>query len=86
MERKKIKKIKFFKKGHRRFIFTGILNKRKVAIKAKNPKSTSVWRIPNEIKIFKVLKKKKIGPKLLFCYKDFFVYEFIEGDFIVNHC
>ena len=82
LENKKIKDIRYFTKGHRGILFTGIYGKKKIVIKAKLPESKAVGRIQNEIKHLKTLNKKNIGPKLLFCDKDYFAYEFIEGLFI----
>jgi len=82
---KKVKNIRYFTKGHRGILFTGFYGKKKVVIKAKLPESKAIGRIQNEIKYLKILNKKNIGPKLLFYDKDYFVYEFIEGDFIGDY-
>jgi uridylate kinase len=76
---KNIKNIRYFSKGKRGFIFIGNYKGKKIAIKAKNPKSDAILRIENEIKFLKILNKKNIGPKLLFHEKDFLVYEFADG-------
>ena len=85
LESKRIKSIKYLTKGHRGLLFTGFYKNKKVAIKTKNPQSTAVGRIENEVKWLKKLNMHKIGPKLLFGEKDYFVYEFIDGDFIVDY-
>ena len=82
LEKKQIKNIKKLTKGHRGLIYTGYLNNKKVTIKIKNPKSKAVGRIKNEAEYINLLNKYKIGPKLLFYSKDYFVYKFIKGDFI----
>ncbi len=82
---KKIKNIKYFAKGHRGILFTGLCRDNKVVIKAKLSESQAVGRIQNEIKYLKILNKKKIGPKLLFYNNDYFAYDFIEGDFISDY-
>lgn len=79
LENKKIKNIRYFSRGKRGFIFIGNYKGKKIAIKAKNPKSDAILRIENEIKFLKILNKKNIGPKLLFHEKDFLVYEFADG-------
>ncbi|MBI2660127.1 methyltransferase [Candidatus Woesearchaeota archaeon] len=84
LENKKISSIKYFAKGHRGFLFTGRYKNKKIAIKVKNPKSEAFGRIENEAKWLKRLNKNRIGPKLLFFDKDYFAYEFIEGDFILD--
>ena len=79
LENKGIKDIRYFSKGKRGFIFIGKYKGKKIAIKAKNPKSYAILRIENEIRFLKLLNKKKIGPKLLFSDDNFLVYEFVEG-------
>ncbi|HLG24766.1 MAG TPA: HemK2/MTQ2 family protein methyltransferase [Candidatus Nanoarchaeia archaeon] len=79
LEAKGIKNVKYLAKGHRGFVYTGILNKKKVVIKAKNPKSTAFNRIANESKWIKVLSRHGIGPNLVFGSEDYFVYNYIDG-------
>ena len=79
LENKNIKNIRYFSRGKRGFIFIGNYKGKKIAIKAKNPKSDAILRIENEIKFLKILNKKNIGPKLSFHEKDFLVYEFADG-------
>jgi len=81
LEKLKITEVKKFAKGHRGVIYTGKLKNKTVAVKIQRP-DVSVKTIGNEIGCLKRLNKKGIGPKLLFSFDDFFVYEFIEGDFI----
>ena len=85
LENKKISSIRYFAKGHRGFLFAGKYKNKKVAIKAKNPKSEAFGRIENEVSWLKRLNKHKIGPKLLFSGDGYFIYEFIDGDFIINY-
>lgn len=85
LENKNIKKVKYYAKGKRGVVFIGKYNSKKVAIKTKNPESKAILRIENEICILKVLNKKSIGPKLLFSDKDYLIYEFIDGDFIIDY-
>ncbi len=82
---KKIKDINYFTKGHRGILFTGNYKNKKIVVKAKLPESKAVGRIQNEIKYLRILNKKNIGPRLLFYNKDFLVYEFVEGSFIVDY-
>jgi release factor glutamine methyltransferase len=84
LEKKRIKNIKYFSKGKRGFIFVGKYNYKKVAIKIKNPESKAILRIDNEIKSLKILNIKNIGPKLLFYDNDFLVYEFVDGNGILE--
>src|SRR3989344_797180 len=76
---KSIKNIRYFSKGKRGFVFIGKYKGKKIAIKAKNPKSYAILRIENEIKFLKLLNKKKIGPKLLFSDDNFLAYGFVDG-------
>ena len=84
-ESKNITNVRYFTKGHRGLLFTGIYKNKKVAIKAKNPKSTAIGRIENEAKWLEKLNKYKIGPKLIFAYRDYFIYQYIDGDFIADY-
>ena len=84
LESKNISSIKYFTKGHRGLLFTGSYHNKKIAIKAKNPKSTAFGRIENEANWLKKLNKRGIGPKLIYADKDYFMYHFIEGDFILD--
>ena len=84
LENKKITNVKYLAKGHRGLLFTGSYSNRKVAIKTKNPHSKAFGRIENETKWLKKLNKHGIGPKLLLVGSNYFVYKYIEGDFIVD--
>jgi len=97
LENKGIEDIQYFAHGKRGNIFTGILDRGKlvkthfakkniikVAIKAKREESKAVERIGNEVKWLKVLNKRGIGVELLFYSPDFMVYEFVEGEFILD--
>ncbi len=68
-----------YTKGKRGLIYTFTKNKKKIALKIKNPESKAENRIENEIKFLKILNKYNIGPKLLFNGKNYFCYKFIEG-------
>lgn len=82
MGNNKITNLVKFTKGHRGFIYTGMLGKKKIAVKIQRPDTGAIGTVDIEARILKLLKKHKIGPKLLFSGKDFFAYEFIEGIFI----
>ena len=85
LEKNNIKNINYFTKGKRGFIFIGNYKNKKIAIKIKNPESEAILRINNEIKFLKILNKKNIGPKLLFSDKDYIIYKFVEGNFIIDY-
>lgn len=84
LEKMNFKKIRKFAKGHRGIIYTAIWKDKKVAIKAKRPDSKAENRMENEAKWLRILNKKGIAQKLLFSKGDFFVYHFVEGDFIID--
>ncbi|MBW3020791.1 hypothetical protein KY334_05825 [Candidatus Woesearchaeota archaeon] len=70
--------MKFFAKGRRGYIY----REGNIAKKITNPKSKAINRIQNEIKFLKILNKYNIGPKLLKSGKDYFTYEFVEGQYM----
>jgi predicted Ser/Thr protein kinase len=76
---------KLFNKGKRGLIYIIKKNKKKFAIKIKNPNSLAFNRIENEINFLKLLNKYKIGPKLKEYGIDYLCYEFIEGDLLKDY-
>ena len=85
LEKDGIKNVKYFARGHRGFLFIGGYKSKKAVIKAKNPSSMAFGRIENESKWLKKLNKIGIGPRVLYSKSDYFVYEFIDGDFIIDY-
>ncbi|MEM4336501.1 MAG: methyltransferase [Candidatus Woesearchaeota archaeon] len=81
LERIGLKNVKRFAKGRRGIIYTGKYKNNNVAIKIQR-KDIPIATINKEARIIKKLNKQKIGPKFLFAGKNFFVYRFVEGDFI----
>ena len=77
-----IKEAKYFTHGHRGVLFRGMLHGKNVVIKAENPSSTAINRVKNETRWLKILNRHGIGPKLLKESPEFFVYGYIEGEFI----
>jgi len=82
LEKKGLVSIELLAKGHRGLIFTGMLSKKKVAVKVQRKDIDAHGTVDNETKRLKQLNKYRIGPKLLFSGKDYFVYEFVPGTFI----
>jgi release factor glutamine methyltransferase len=82
LEEKGISNVKKIAKGHRGLIYTGKLKGVKIVVKRKRPSSKAVGRIQNEAKWLKVLNKHKIGPKFRFVDKDYFVYNYVKGEFL----
>ena len=76
--------LKYLTKGHRGILFTGRWKGKKVTIKAKLPESKAISRIENEWKNLEVLNKKGIGPNVIYKEKDFFMYDYVEGEFILK--
>ncbi|MBI2647125.1 hypothetical protein HYW99_01495, partial [Candidatus Woesearchaeota archaeon] len=72
-------------KGHRGLLFTGYYKNKKITIKIKNPKSNAIGNVENEAKWLKKLNKYNIGPKTLITNKDYFAYNYINGDFILDY-
>ncbi len=98
LEKKSIEDIHYLTRGKRGVIYTGMIDRSKqikthlpgkrdlikVAVKTKREDSKAQERIRNEVKWLKILNRKGIGPKLLFHGKDYFVYRFVEGKFILE--
>lgn len=82
---KDVSDIAYLTKGKRGVIYTGIYKRKKVAIKCKLPESKAIGRIENEAKWIARLNKHNIGPRLIYSCYDYFIYEFIEGEFIVDY-
>tara|TARA_Y100000310_G_C20701175_1_gene830017 strand:- start:4305 stop:4919 length:615 start_codon:yes stop_codon:yes gene_type:complete len=85
MQIENISNIEYFTKGHRGILYTGEYKDKKVVIKAKLPESKAIDRIENEGNWLKRLNKIKIGPKLIKATKDYFFYEYVEGEFILDY-
>jgi len=75
---------KLFAKGRRGLIYINYFKGKKVIIKEKNPSSLAEGRIKNEGDFLKKLNKYKIGPKLVRTGKNYVMYEFVKGDFILD--
>ncbi|MBN1386163.1 hypothetical protein JW968_04270 [Candidatus Woesearchaeota archaeon] len=87
--KERVQQLEAFMKGHRGAIYTGKYLGRKVAVKVQRSDTDAVGTVDNEAEKLKVLNQHDIGPTLLFSGKDFMVYEFVEGEFILDyfeHC
>ncbi|MCP3686411.1 MAG: methyltransferase [bacterium] len=84
LEKKGVKDLKLFAKGHRGIIYTGVFKGKNIAVKTERKDSEAKDRVLNETKWIKILNKKGIGPKLLFHTKKYFAYEFVEGELVVE--
>ncbi len=76
-----VKNIRFLAKGKRKTAYTGVFEKRKVVVKLKRPESAADT-LQNEVKMLELLSKKKLSPKVLAHGKEFFVAEYIQGQFL----
>ncbi len=85
LEKQGISGVKRFSEGNRGVIYTGAFKKKKAAVKVKNANSAATGTIDNEAKWLKVLNKRGIGPKLVSSSNDYFVYEFVEGEFVMDY-
>lgn len=85
INRKGLTHLRYFTKGHRGILFTAKYKRKKVVIKAKNPRSKAVGRIKNEAHWLQKLNKHSIGPKRIFATQDFLVYEYVKGEFIADY-
>ncbi len=86
LQQRGIRNVNLFEKGNRGLIYKGSYKGKTVAVKAKRKESAAVATIENEINWLKKLNKEGIGPKLLLSSKgkDWFAYEFVEGEFITD--
>ncbi len=81
-EKRGVTKMNPLAKGHRGVIFTGTYKNKRIAIKIQRGDIDAKGTVDNEIKQLKKLNKHKIGPTLVFSGKDYFAYNFVQGDFI----
>ena len=80
----KIKNKSMFAKGHRGIIYLGELGNKKVAIKVERKESEAIERISNEARFLKLLNKYKIGPRYICFENGELVYEFFNGERILD--
>lgn len=85
LDKKNIKKIKKFSKGHRGIIYTGFFGKKKLAIKIQRDDIYAKNTVNNEIEKLKLLNKLHIGPKLIDYADNLMIYEFVEGKLILDY-
>tara|TARA_Y100000310_G_scaffold345226_1_gene462889 strand:+ start:7939 stop:9138 length:1200 start_codon:yes stop_codon:yes gene_type:complete len=97
LERQELENIHYLTSGKRGTIYIGILEKSKrikthfakkqsikVGIKTKKEDSNAQNTIANEAYWMRTLNKHGIGPKYLFHSKNYVVYEFVKGQFILD--
>ena len=72
-------------KGHRGLIHIGRWRNKKIAVKSQRRDIDAMETVNNEVNQLRRLNKYDIGPTVLFSGKDYFGYNFIEGDFIRDY-
>ncbi len=72
-------------KGHRGWIYTGMYKNKKVSCKVQRTDIGARETVNNEIVQLKKLNKKGIGPQVILSGKDFFVYYYVDGEFILDY-
>ena len=82
---KNITSIQRLAKGHRGLIFTGMWNKKKVTVKVQRQDIAARGTVNNEILQLKKLSKHGIGPEIVMFGNDYFVYNYIEGEFVIPY-
>lgn len=84
LEKKGISDIHSFAKGKRGVVYTGKWKSKYIAIKVERKDSKAVNRVVTEVNWLRKLNKVGIGPKLLLSDKNWFVYEFVKGERILD--
>jgi HemK-related putative methylase len=84
-EKRGVTNLQPLSKGHRGLIYTGRWKNKKITIKVQRQDIDAKGTVDNEVVQLKKLNKKNIGPKLLFSGKDYFAYNYIDGDFINDY-
>jgi len=77
-----VSNISYLAHGKRGIVYKGFYEGKACAIKVKREESTAINSIVNEQKMLKLVNKKGIGPKLFLGAEDFFVYEFVPGEYL----
>lgn len=83
--KKMVKHMVFFAKGKRSEVYTFVERGKRFAVKRARTDIGARGRIENEVKFLRILNKKGIGPKLVRATKRSFVYEFVEGEQILDY-
>lgn len=82
-ESKKLSNVSLFNHGKHGKIYTAEYRGKKVAIKTALTQQFET-HIQNEAKMLKLVNKKGIGPRFVFSTPQYFVYNFVEGNFILD--
>ena len=79
-----IKNKKLFARGKRGIVSTAFLGRKKVAIKEKRFSSKAEFAIEKEAEWLKIFNTHDIGPKFLYFNDGQLIYEFVEGEYLVD--
>ena len=74
-----------YAKGKRGIVYKGTYKGKTIAIKTKNPKSTTPGRIEIEAEFLKKVNKKGLGPRFIFFQDGELGMEFIEGIHFIKY-
>ncbi len=80
LEKGGMKELFFFAKGKRGFVFTGLLRKKKVAVKVHNPQSPVLNALAREARMLRFANRLGIGPRLIASGREYVIYQFVEGE------
>lgn len=83
LEKQGLSNIHFLTKGHRGYVYTACLNRKKVIVKAKNPHAT-IDRIKHEGDFLKRLQRCSFVPKLYSMTTEYLIMEYIDGAEILD--
>jgi release factor glutamine methyltransferase len=72
-------------KGHRGLIFRGYRGEKTVVIKKQREDIDAIGRMENEARWLKVLNRKGIAPKIIHAERDYFIYEYVDGEFLPQY-
>lgn len=84
LEKRGVSNIRSLARGHRGLIYTGLLKKKKIAIKIQRSDIGVKDSVENEVVQLKLLNKRNIGPNVLFSGKNYFAYDYADGRFILD--
>ena len=76
-----VQKLSLLGIGKRKIVYKAQYQKKPVVVKIKR-QDTTANPIPREVKMLALLSKKKLAPKVLVHGKDFFIAEYIPGQFL----
>jgi len=76
------KNLKYFARGRRGFVYTGVYKNKKAAVKIKRKDTKVQITVSNEARFLKLANKINIGPKFIKELDEAIIYEFTEGKYL----